>query len=295
MNPKGIFVGLSTIDIIYTVSDHPLPNQKIAAHSQQISVGGPATNAAATFACLGGSTTLVTSVGRHPLAAMIHEDLRKSAIDLIDLSPESSEPPPISSVWVDAKGQRSVVSANAAGRKISAAIADPQQVIGADVVMVDGHVMQACKAWAEAARAARVPVVFDGGSWKPETDILLKSVDIAICSADFQPPGCVRESDVVNYLRGAGVREIGITHGPDPIQYVSSSASGTIEVPRVEAVDTTGAGDVFHGAFCFYYATGCSFEEALGKAAVIAAEACRHPGTRQWMQVSGCSRQAPSD
>ena len=71
MQPKGIFVGLSTIDIIYTVSEHPAPNTKIAAQSQQIFVGGPATNAAVTFAFLGGSTTLMTPSGNNPLAAMI--------------------------------------------------------------------------------------------------------------------------------------------------------------------------------------------------------------------------------
>jgi len=283
MQPKGIFVGLSTIDIIYTVSEHPVANGKIAAQSQQILVGGPATNAAITFAFLGGTTTLVSPAGRNPLAAMIKEECVQFGIELIDLVPDSAEAPPISSVWVDAEGLRSVVSANTSGRTIPVAVVDRARVAGATIMMVDGHAMQACQVGAEAAKAAGVTVIFDGGSWKLGTEVLLKSVDVAICSADFLPPGCSVESDVVEYLVAAGAQEIAITHGAGPIHYVSKSDLGVIEVPAVEAVDTTGAGDIFHGAFCFYHATGCAFDEALRKAANIASESCRYWGTRRWM------------
>jgi sugar/nucleoside kinase (ribokinase family) len=285
MQPRGIFVGLSTIDIIYTVSRQPTPNRKIAAQSQQIFVGGPATNAAITFAYLGGSTTLVTPVGRNPLAAMIKEECNQFGIELVDMAPDSLEAPPISSVWVDAEGQRSVVSANTSGRTIPAAAVDLARLARVAVLMVDGHAMQACQVWAEAAKLAGVLVVFDGGSWKPGTDVLLKSVDIAICSADFLPPGCTAEGDVIDYLHAAGVQKIAITHGAAPIHYVSKSGSGIMEAPSVEAVDTTGAGDIFHGAFCFYHATGCGFDQALRNAAIIASESCRYGGTRQWMNA----------
>src|SRR4051794_33323943 len=188
MQPEGIFVGLSTIDIVYAVSEHPLPNGKVAAKSQQILVGGPGTNAAITFAFLGGTATLVTPAGRHPIAAMIKEECMQFGIELVDLIPDSVDAPPISSVWVDTEGQRTVVSANTSGRAIPAAMVDHARLTGVKVVMVDGHAMLACQAWAEAAKSAGVSVVFDGGSWKPGTDLLLENVDVAVCSADFLPP-----------------------------------------------------------------------------------------------------------
>src|SRR3569833_580937 len=223
MKLKGIFVGLSTIDIIYRVSESPAPNRKIAAQSQEIFVGGPATNAAITFAFLGGSAKLVTPAGRHPLASVIKEGCEHFGIELIDLVPDSHEGPPVSSIWVDAEGQRSVVSANAKGRVIPAAIVDPSRMAGVNIVLVDGHPMQACQAWADAASSADTCVVMDGGSWKPGTDQLLRSVDVAICSADFSPPGCTDERDVVSYLRSAGVTKIAITHGAAPIHFASRS------------------------------------------------------------------------
>jgi sugar/nucleoside kinase (ribokinase family) len=282
---KGGFAGLSTVDIIYTVSDSPAKNQKIAAQSQEVFVGGPATNAAITFAFLGGNATLVAAVGRHPLSALIKEECRNFGIDLVDLSADSQEAPPISSVWVDAEGQRSVVSANTSGRTIPTARVDRAALDGVSILMVDGHAMQACQAWAEAARAPGRCVILDGGSWKSGTDVLSKSIDVAICSADFLPPGCSTDRDVIDYLHAAGVTEVAITHGADPIQFVCGTGSGAIEVPHVEAVDTTGAGDIFHGAFCSHYASGCDFERALRKAATIAAESCRYRGTRAWMQA----------
>jgi sugar/nucleoside kinase (ribokinase family) len=281
---KGIFAGLSTIDIIYTVSNPPAKNQKITAQSQQIFVGGPATNAAITFVFLGGSATLVAPVGRHPLSAVVKEECRKFGIDLIDLSPESQEAPPISSVWVDTGGHRTVVSANTSGRTIPSARVNEPALAGVSILMVDGHPMQACQTWAIAAKAAGTCVVLDGGSWKNGTDLLLKSVDVAICSADFLPPSCSTDGDLIQYLHAAGVTKIAITHGADPIKFVSGTGPGAIEIPQVEAMDTTGAGDILHGAFCFYFSIGCEFEEALSKAACIASESCRYRGTRQWMQ-----------
>lgn len=285
MRTKGVFAGLSTIDIIYTVSDPPATNQKITAQSQQIFVGGPATNAAITFAFLGGSATLVAPVGQHPLSAMIKQECRNFGIDLIDLIAESQEAPPISSVWVDAEGQRSVVSANASGRTIPTACVDRAALAEVRMLMVDGHAMQACQAWAEVARAAGLCVILDGGSWKNGTDVLLKRTDVAICSADFLPPGCSTHLDAIDYLHEAGVTKVAITHGADPIQFVCGTGSGAVEVPHVEAVDTTGAGDIFHGAFCFHYASGCEFEQALRKAATLASDSCRYRGTREWMQI----------
>lgn len=282
--PVGIFVGLSTIDVVYRVDKLPAPDTKIAAQTQDVYVGGPATNAAIAFAHLGGSPSLVAAVGRHALADVIRKDVESRSVRLVDLTPEFAEPPTVSSVTVDAAGRRNVVSAN--GGRITApqADADAQLVEKASVVLVDGHFMQACQAWAAAAHARGTPVVFDGGSWKEGTEELLAGVSMAICSADFRPPGCANEEKTVRYLKQRGVKHVAITHGAEPVLFESGSSSGTLKVPQVEAVDTMGAGDIFHGAFCFFVSIGHGFVEALAEAAQIASESCRYQGTREWMQ-----------
>lgn len=284
MSLNGIFVGLSTIDIIYTLDEFPGKNRKITARSQQVVAGGPATNAAITFAFLGGRATLVTPVGRHATSALIREECRRFGVELLDLTPESNEIPPISSIWVNGKGERSVVSINTA--RIS--IPDPQvsdpALQDAGILMVDGHAMEACRAWVHAAKKAGIPVLLDGGSWKQGTEHLLKDIDFAICSADFQQPERASEEDVIDALRSAGVAHVAITHGAEPIRFRTSASEGCVDVPHVQAVDTAGAGDVLHGAFCFYFSSGHQFEQAIVASATLASESCRYSGTRAWMK-----------
>ena len=280
---KGVFVGLATIDLVYTGDEFPAPNAKVVARSQQVFAGGPATNAAVTFSHLGGEAVLVASIGRHPLAASARQELANYSVQIVDLIPTSDQLPPISSIFVDRNGRRTVVSVNTTQTEMPPPIIHPAVLGNADVVLVDGHAMEACHAWAAAARARGIRTVFDGGSWKSGTEQLLKNVDTAICSADFLPPGCANAESVIEYLVNSGVNEMAITRGADPIRFMCRTAAGSIDVPQVDAVDTMGAGDVFHGAFCYFAASGSSFENALRNAAPVAAESCRSHGPRQWM------------
>ena len=281
---SGIFVGLSTIDVVYGVDAFPAVNTKIAARSQDVFVGGPATNAAVTFAQLGGEPALVTAVGRNTLAAVIREELKQRRVHLVDLNSEFDGAPALSSVTVDRKGNRNVVSANAIRVTTQPAKVDASLFENARVVMVDGHFMEACQAWAGAAKARSKPVVLDGGSWKDGTDELLKSVHTAICSADFLPPGCASRDEVIAFLKSKGVANIAITDGAKAIHFASGQSSGTIGVPQVEVVDTMGAGDIFHGAYCCFASTGRGFIESLAEATKIASESCRYAGTREWIK-----------
>jgi sugar/nucleoside kinase (ribokinase family) len=98
------------------------------------------------------------------------------------------------------------------------------------------------------------------------------------------PPGCSTEEDVLAFLKASGVANIAITRGAESIRYLSAVNSGIVQVPQVDVVDTMGAGDIFHGAFCYYSAVGRGFVEALAEAARVASESCRFRGTRDWMK-----------
>lgn len=280
---SGIFVGLSTIDVVYGVDEFPASNTKIAAQSQDVFVGGPATNAAITFGQLGSEAALVTALGRNTLSAVVQSELTKYKIRLVDLNPDFDGLPALSSVTVDRHGNRNVISANAIRVATPPAKVDANLLHNARVVMVDGHFMEACRAWAGAAKGRGKQVVLDGGSWKPGTEELLKSVHTAICSADFLPPNCSSREEVVEYLKSRGMANIAITNGGGAIHFASGQSSGTISVPQVKVVDTMGAGDIFHGAYCFYVSTGRGFIESLAEATKVAAESCRYAGTREWM------------
>lgn len=284
--PCGLFVGLATVDVSYTVDQIPRRNQKISVKAQRVSAGGPATNAAATFAFLGGRTTLVTAVGTHPLAQAIREDLAGFSIRIHDLARDRREPPPVSSVMVDrASGERTVVSANSAVFSPLKSTFEPRWLAGVSIVLLDGQYMPLCVAAAKAAHERGIPVVLDSGSWKPGMARLLKFVDTVVCSGDFRPPGCRSQADVFNYLATRKISRVAITRGGSAIRFVEGAQRGEISVPQIRPINTLGAGDIFHGAFCYYaYWPEVTFREALAAASRVASFSTRYPGIRSWMR-----------
>jgi sugar/nucleoside kinase (ribokinase family) len=282
--PSVLFVGLATIDVVYEVDEFPIVNTKVAARSQSVFAGGPAANAAIACARLGSQAALVTVVGRNALAGVIREELQKHSVQLIDLNADFQDAPVISAITVDKAGNRNVVSANAVRVAAPPASVDPELCRVAPVLMVDGHHMEMCQAWAAVAKARGTRVVFDGGSWKDGTEALLKSVHTAICSADFMPPGCSSRDEAIQFLKNCGVANIAITNGSAPIEFLCGQSSGSIRVPEVDVMDTMGAGDILHGAYCHFASMGRDFVDSLTQAAQIASESCRYAGTREWMK-----------
>ncbi len=283
--PRGVFLGLATLDLEYPVDEIPRRNQKISVSEQRVSAGGPATNAAVAFSFLGGRSVLVTAVGKHPFGAALRQDVGRFPIVLHDLARQRTAPPPVSSIMVlRGTGERSVVSANAAAFGAITAKLNPDWMSGASMVQVDGHYSALCLAGARLARSRSIPVVLDSGSWKEGMAELLPLIDIAVCSDDFLPPGCRDENDALEFLIAQDIRQVAITRGASPILYCDEGKRGKIPIERVRPIDMLGAGDIFHGAFCYYASRqGRSFRDALTMAAAVATFSCLHPGTRSWM------------
>ncbi|MFF7952505.1 PfkB family carbohydrate kinase [Streptomyces griseorubiginosus] len=288
--PVGLFVGLCTLDVVQLVDHVPDSNEKLTAREQVVAAGGPAANAAVTFGHLGGTARLLTGIGAHPLGVVVTEDLARLGVDVVDLAAGSVEPPAVSSILVTASsGDRAVASTNAVGRSLSPPDGLDALVADCDIVEFDGHNRELAVATARAARAAGRRTVLDGGSWKPGTEELLASIDVAVCSADFRPPGTEGPEDVLRFLRERGVAWSAVSRGERPILWAGGDGSGTVEVPAVRVADTLGAGDVLHGALTHHLAVQGElnvdgFTEALREAAVVASRACASFGTRAWMR-----------
>jgi sugar/nucleoside kinase (ribokinase family) len=277
---NGLFIGLVTLDLIYLADSPPQNNQKIVAIDYSVAAGGPATNAAVTFSYLGNQATVLGVVGSHPTGQLIRGDLATYQVAIADLQPTIDLAPPVSSIIVtQATGQRAVVSINAVKTQATSASIPANILENVAIVLIDGHQMAVGYSM---AKAQNIPVVIDGGSWKPGFEEILPFVDYAICSANFHPPNCQTSQQVFAYLSKFNIPHIAITHGEQPIQYWSCNQTGILDVPKIQAVDTLGAGDIFHGGFCHYILKE-SFTDALAMAADIAANSCQFFGTRRWM------------
>jgi sugar/nucleoside kinase (ribokinase family) len=283
MTKNALFVGLITLDLIYLAESAPLNNQKIVASDYSVAAGGPATNAAVTCSYLGNHSTVLGVVGSHPMTQLIRTDLATYNVAIADLNSSAIKAPPVSSIIVtQGTGERAVVSINAVKTQECSTSIPGEILHNVDIILIDGHQMAVGSAIAQMAKAQDIPVVIDGGSWKPGFEQVLPYVDYAICSANFYPPGCENSAEVFAYLQQFSIPHIAITHGDKPIEYLCEGKTGTIDVPKIQAVDTLGAGDIFHGAFCHYILEE-SFTDALAQAAQVASGACQFFGTRRWM------------
>lgn len=276
-NMLGYFLGLTTIDIQYLVESFPKENAKQKSRDFCINIGGPALNAAATFARLGAKAKFFTVIGNHPLSPYVFSELEKLGIEGIDLSPKESELPVIATVISNSKsGHRSIVRNQGRKPAIDPSILEKHMKEVPHISLLDGFHMDAAANFASYSRKHKSPVVMDGGSWKERSPELISLSDIAICSDDFQVPS----GSVMKYLAEKGVKLRAISRGESPILFEEGNEEGEIAVPKVKAIDSLGAGDVLHGAFAYFFAKGQGFQSALKAAAEIASESTTYFGTR---------------
>lgn len=286
--PRGLFAGLATLDVIHRVSTRPGPDEKITAEAQFVAAGGPAANAAVTFAALGGKAVLATALGRGTIAETIRSELRGSGVEVIDLAPDLEDAAPVSAVTVlSTTGERSVIGGDAAGLTAPRPTdSHLRELLGdAKVVQLDGHHPEIARAVLDSARDRDIPTVLDAGRWKPSMDVLVGEVGEVIASAAFRTPGAADSAETAHEVLRRGSTVAAATGGPGPVRWWTRSGSGAVAVPSVDARDTLGAGDVFHGAYAFALPSGLGLEERLRFAGEVAALRTSMVGPRSWLRA----------
>nr|WP_264002067.1 PfkB family carbohydrate kinase [Mycolicibacterium bacteremicum] len=104
-----------------------------------------------------------------------------------------------------------------------------------------------------------------------------------VCSNDFRIPDTDGSESTAAALVTGGVPTVVTTHGGDPVQWWSWGRSGAVPVPAVQAVDTLGAGDVFHGAYAYFATRPGGLEQRIDRSARVAALRCSVVGPRAWL------------
>ena len=277
---KGLFAGISTVDIQFYVNEFPDSNTKNKTLSTRVDIGGPATNAAVTFAMLGGKAKLVTMIGQHEFRDYMLNKLSEYKIEVTDTIRDIKRYTQFSVIISSIRsGDRTIFESPLLKEQRKANAISIQDF---DVCLVDGYLDETAKEITSIARDSGIITVMDGGSWKEGMDKYLKNIDYAVCSSDFFPPECKTHIEVISFLHDYGIKNIAITRGDKSIVVFTNGRRSEINIKKVNAIDTLGAGDVFHGALCYFLPGDYNFVSALKKASDIATESCKYHGAHAW-------------
>lgn len=295
--PYGLFVGLSTLDIIQRVDQLPGSNAKATALRQDIAGGGPALNAAVVFSALGGRAVLLTRLGQGGIAQLIRADIESHGVEVADFA-DPAYIPSVSTITVHgASGDRQIVSTDAQFQTDSDAQTASElellvemrlrATVGVDIVHLDGHHPDLAMPTAHWSNRAGLPLVVDAGRWKPVMSGLMPLASDVICSADFVVP--CEDQALLPWLLSKGVELAAVTNGAAPVRWATATRQGSVETEKTVVVDTVGAGDFFHGAYSFAHTVRDRRHRTrdpsacLRFAAHISALKCAEPGTRSWL------------
>ena len=282
---KGLFVGLCTKDILYYTDDLPAHNHKSKTEDFATYIGGPAANAAITYAALGGEATLATCLGDSMESRAMIEELKEYGVQVLNFS-EYDTVPNTACIVVSSDGKRTILSGQHRFE-----VNREYDLSGYDFVLFDCNQQEiSLDILAGLDVTAGKPVVLDAGSFKPNIEVFLERADIVIASEDFKDA-----AGNTIFEMNCNATHKAITRGEKPILYLGTeierrdrsvlSEKTEISVESVEAVDTLGAGDIFHGAFCYgYFEQGYSCEEALRFAGKVASESVKYRGPREWIK-----------
>ena len=270
-------VGHASYDLIFSIDHHPQADEKISATGFVGMGGGPAANAAVTVAKLGFKAAYAGYLGLDIYGERHYQEFLDTGV-YSDLIIRGDFPTPLSTILVKPNGQRALI--NYKGQiKALAADAIDFSVIIPKVVLFDGHEPQLSSALLKSSQNKSIISVLDAGSLHDGTLALLHKVDYLVCSEKFaiQYAGTIKMA--LSRLAELAPTVV-ITLGEKGLIWQHKQEQGALSAFPVASVDSTGAGDVFHGAFAAALCTDMSWLDILRYASAAGAFCCTKLGAR---------------
>jgi sulfofructose kinase len=289
-------LGLATIDIMTLVPRLPDPDDVFKVRNILLQGGGPVATALVTAARLGATTTYLGPFAPTTWGQLARTGLEREGVDTRHAPDRPSGEQSVSVILVnEGTGQRSILFDSGQMSQLSPAEVPTELIASARALHIDGTHLEAAIHTAEIARQAGVVVSFDGGAGElwAGAERLLPLVDLMVVARRFAEqhtgqPDPLQAGPVL--LETYGPRQVVITDGARGCWYWDTEQHGTaqrrasrrLHQPAIpsEIVDTTGAGDVFHGAYLYAYLQGWPARHSLAFAAATASLKCQALGGR---------------
>jgi ribokinase len=278
----AIGIGLVVRDVSVLLDRYPKPDEKMRAREIHESGGGPAPTALVTLARLGRRTALSATVGDDAVGRFLLEGLVRENVDVSAVAVRPDFVSPTSVILVE--GGRRTIFEPPRGVDFPLDWTDVRKLPleDASALLVDARVIEVQTRAARIVREAGGLVILDCGHPRDGVDHLIAESDIAIFAHTYAAALHGEDFDVEEFLAGvqarlprSGPAIAGVTLGSRGCA-LRSRDEGFLELSAhvVGALDTTGAGDVFHGAFVHAFLKTGSVESSARFANVAAARKC---------------------
>jgi sugar/nucleoside kinase (ribokinase family) len=247
---QALFIGQSYIDVTFLTDRLPTGDDKHVASDYAVSFGGNAVTAAFCCAKLSTAPDLITSVAGDWLGRMFLDMAMKYAIPI---HPRQVKTSSLSFIMPN-DDKRAIVRCRDDNYLGPFPILD---LTGCRALHVDGHLADAALYYAKCCRDAGILTSLDGGGVRSNTHELLAFIDVAVVAERLCEQMRLTPYQMLEYLKARGCRVGGVTSGEKGLLWYDENGMvrllTALPVPMQRILDTSGAGDVFHGAYVHSY------------------------------------------
>jgi sugar/nucleoside kinase (ribokinase family) len=274
---QALFIGQTYIDVTFLADHMPQGDEKSVASEYAVSFGGNAVTAAFCCAKLGVKPDLIATIADDWLGNMFLDMAAKYEIQLHRSKVEKSS----LSFIMPKNGMRAIVRCRDDNYLTPYPALD---LTGCRALHLDGHQADAALSYAQRCRKAGILTSLDGGGVRINTHDLLSFIDVAMVAERFCQQMDKTPPAMLDYLKSRGCKIGGVTQGERGVLWYDESGEvrtlAALAVPQARVRDTSGAGDVFHGAYVYSYLDNAfkGWEEHLRFAQHAAAYKIQHLG-----------------
>ena len=272
-------LGITVLDQVFRVPTLPTHGGKFVAHSYFEVGGGPAATAAVAISKLGAKSEFIGRVGYDGVAETMTKELNRHGVGTQHIARIPEAKSSFSAVLVDDEGERMIINYQDGTLSSSP---DWLESIDFSTLLCDVRWREGALYALQQARKHNIPSVLDADMTPEDISELVELADHVV----FSQPGLMKlsgESDPTKGLLKASQITSGVVYvtlGRDGCMWLENGKIRHASAFAIDVVDTTGAGDVFHGAFALAVAEHQATEDAIRFASAVAALKCTQLGGR---------------
>ena len=277
-------VGLCALDYICIVDKFPGPDEKLDARRFSRQGGGPVPTALCAISHFGEKAAFIGKAGQDPEGETIRAEMNRFGVDTSGMVFDPYSRTPRAFIWVDYRdGARTVVLDRTEIADLGPDETDAKILRSCRYLLIDGRETAAAFHAAKIARDAGAEVVLDVGSPRENIDELLPLVDHLVVSRTFAEKytGEAEPGQAVMKLLKKGFDTVVVTLGRHGSVFATEGDFYQLDAFDVETVDTTCAGDVFHGAYIYGLSKDWDLKDIVEFASAAAAMKCVRIGGRK--------------